>query len=344
MSLERLTLFGSQYHAENDDDPQGGQIDLSKKIILTQLSSPDSIEISPINLADASQIYLVEGIDITNRYNSETIPVGQTGDVIFKRITKIAKISGPSITNNIIIRGSVSQEIVGIFSSKANSSVNVETTTLVRLLHKAATSPTRDKNFFEKVYIYNLDLTPMGTATDPVTLSGVVLKEFLDKDERTAFAIELVINSDTSSVNRLNPPVGGTTGFQSASIDLPDIPTNSYLGLWVRMSRPKSSTEIFLDYTIRFVEDFETSDFRLIINETPNTVLETAIDLRSQFPLGGGNPLQFVELANGRVVPKLFYEPDPSSFRNEYYYNSRLNRLYRKLATRDFKVVWKFVR
>jgi hypothetical protein len=42
----------------------------------------------------------------------------------------------------------------------------------------------------------------------------------------------------------------------------------------------------------------------------------------------GGNPHWFVELVNGNLVPTYFYESDPETSRDKYYYNTRTNTLY----------------
>ena len=45
----------------------------------------------------------------------------------------------------------------------------------------------------------------------------------------------------------------------------------------------------------------------------------------------GYNPHRFVELFGGEMVPVSNYEPDPQTFRSDYYYNSRVNKLYKRL-------------
>ena len=44
----------------------------------------------------------------------------------------------------------------------------------------------------------------------------------------------------------------------------------------------------------------------------------------------GGNPTNFIELFGAKVVPLSFIQPDPSTFREPYYYNTRLNKLFVK--------------
>ena len=47
----------------------------------------------------------------------------------------------------------------------------------------------------------------------------------------------------------------------------------------------------------------------------------------------GANPHRFVELAGGREVAMMFHEPDPNTFRDKYYYNSRINSLFLLVET-----------
>ncbi len=44
-------------------------------------------------------------------------------------------------------------------------------------------------------------------------------------------------------------------------------------------------------------------------------------------------PHRLVELWGGKIVPMIAHEPDPVTFRQSYYYNTSLNRLFRRLVT-----------
>lgn len=46
----------------------------------------------------------------------------------------------------------------------------------------------------------------------------------------------------------------------------------------------------------------------------------------------GGNPTRFVELVDGEEVSNSFYEPDAETFRSPYYYNTRQNKLYKRVV------------
>lgn len=47
----------------------------------------------------------------------------------------------------------------------------------------------------------------------------------------------------------------------------------------------------------------------------------------------GGNPLNYLELYGATMVETTPFEPDPRTYRHEYYYNTVSNRLYRRLVT-----------
>jgi len=48
----------------------------------------------------------------------------------------------------------------------------------------------------------------------------------------------------------------------------------------------------------------------------------------------GHNNIRFVELEGGRIIEPTAFEPDPNTYRGEYYYNANTNTLYRKIITR----------
>ena len=52
------------------------------------------------------------------------------------------------------------------------------------------------------------------------------------------------------------------------------------------------------------------------------------------------NP-QAIELYGGKTVEMSHYEPDADTFRDEYYYNSRINRLFKKIYDNRGFYFWK---
>ena len=48
----------------------------------------------------------------------------------------------------------------------------------------------------------------------------------------------------------------------------------------------------------------------------------------------GHTNIRSVELLGGRIIEPTAFEPDPSTYRGEYYYNAVTNALYRRIITR----------
>ena len=50
----------------------------------------------------------------------------------------------------------------------------------------------------------------------------------------------------------------------------------------------------------------------------------------------------FITLFGGKPTELIFYEPDPNTYRDNFYYNTRENRLFKKMKAGDL-FVWKDV-
>jgi hypothetical protein len=66
---------------------------------------------------------------------------------------------------------------------------------------------------------------------------------------------------------------------------------------------------------------------------------EDILTKRGKKPFSG-LPHQFLELLGGKPVEMIYYEPDANTFRDQYYYNTRENKIYKKLKA-GTKYVWK---
>jgi len=96
-------------------------------------------------------------------------------------------------------------------------------------------------------------------------------------------------------------------------------------------------------FSINFDSDQISTEINLVSEISDNGVLSEIMSRQISHPVGGGNPHNFLELVGAAHIPMSFYEPDPGTFRHEYYYNTRQNRLYKKINTEP-KPVWKIIR
>jgi|TARA_R110002110_G_scaffold49735_7_gene147783 hypothetical protein len=51
--------------------------------------------------------------------------------------------------------------------------------------------------------------------------------------------------------------------------------------------------------------------------------------------LHGNNGIRLLELFGAEIIEPTSFEPDPSTYRNEHYYNANTNRLYKKVISRS---------
>ena len=65
--------------------------------------------------------------------------------------------------------------------------------------------------------------------------------------------------------------------------------------------------------------------------EKPGIEIFRRVNTGDQAPTG--NPNRFMELFGNEFIPMQYYEPDPITFRDDFYYNTRSNVLYKKVNT-----------
>ena len=75
------------------------------------------------------------------------------------------------------------------------------------------------------------------------------------------------------------------------------------------------------------------------------SILDEIVQYRGN-PSTGFNPLSWITYADGVPVEILIAEPDPLTFKQNYYYNSRINILFKKVFANGPKsshYIWKRV-
>jgi hypothetical protein len=71
---------------------------------------------------------------------------------------------------------------------------------------------------------------------------------------------------------------------------------------------------------------------------TTNDFLADLITRRGKKQIGS-NSVRAVELMGGKIIEPTAFEPDPNTYRGEYYYNAITNVLYRKVVVRTDPVL-----
>lgn len=76
-----------------------------------------------------------------------------------------------------------------------------------------------------------------------------------------------------------------------------------------------------------------------ITNSSKNQFFEELSVVRGR-PEEGGNSIRIIEKMGATMVPVQFYEPDAQTSHTEYYYNARLNILYKRKKLSQFHAIW----
>lgn len=332
-----IILYGSDNHAINSIGVQGGGSDFTKRIITNNVQSLTPIQFASSNDTDVSQRYLIEGLSDFNLKLSEIIELDGLNPVQtskkFAYIFRITKLSGNPLKGSVTITNP-NTVTIGVLQSLNNSFVGIETKELINLFAEVPSNPTKEKTVYEKFFLKNVFF-------DQLT---VILSEHADPEDCATFALEPTKNSTISTQNReLRPVAIPLRDFTSLPKQIVLDPGDT-IGVWVRVFIAAGHLFSSKIYDLKLGFGRYDKIVRLIGRRAGGNNLEQAVNIRNSHPLiGGGNPLNFVELKNGKMVTELFYEPDPETFRDQFYYNSRLNRLYKKLDVKP-KKVWKLVR
>lgn len=68
--------------------------------------------------------------------------------------------------------------------------------------------------------------------------------------------------------------------------------------------------------------------------QTTNEFLTDLLSRRGT-PSPGWNPIWFLEKWGATIIEPTAFEPDPATYRDDYYYNAETNTLYRKVISRS---------
>lgn len=346
---DSIIINGADNHVtDNISGPQGGGVEYQRRMMTGSIQAIAPISFVSSEPFDIDQIYLVEGSSENRTVETETIQLSGTRSVstvkFFSRLFRVTKQSGSALQG--IVTVSADTSILGIMGVGALAATDtdftisttpIETTELINLLGNAQGRATVDSVYYEKIFIRN---------NTGATINELTVSEYQsDFDGSVHFAKDPSFNFNSTSRNRLTRP--GAVSYYDMITDTPlvitNMPAGAVLGIWLRITIPAGMATILKSWKMKVEFDGSYRVFTILQPEGTGNGLSATLGVRGQHPLGGGNPLQFVELRDAKFVEQLFYEPDPKTFRDQFYYNTRLNKLFKKLQTKPHPV-WKQVR
>jgi hypothetical protein len=231
---------------ETDTGTQGGAIDATTRIVFTDLSANDTIDLVSDQAADTQEC-VVTGRDITGSIATESYTLAgttpQTGSSTFERVLKIS-CSGH----------------VGTVTSSDNSSATTIATmesgvnNIRRPFYNVSADPDSGGGtitYYEKIFVKNNNTSS--------SLLGVTVKELTDGVDVAGsgyvdFDVENAQNGTNTTTNRVTAPSSGMNGsFDSTDKSIPntDLGPGSGIGVWLRLTLPQGTAAANTTYTIR---------------------------------------------------------------------------------------------
>jgi hypothetical protein len=238
-----IVFYGSANMPENSASTSGGAIDLTTKVIFTDIAATDQVTVISSNAGDTTQTVTVYGRDAAGTIVSEPLSLNGTtrvtGAQAFERILKVVVSASHAGTITVTRDNSATFTEIG----------TLETGVLVlrRLFYDSAADASggSTRNFYEKIFIKNNNST--------TTLSAATVKEQTDPTGNVTFDLEDATNDTNSVANRLSAPSGMLGSFDSSDKTVPggDLASTESIGVWLKLTLAAGTAAAKSTYTIR---------------------------------------------------------------------------------------------
>ncbi|MHC4791834.1 MAG: hypothetical protein ACYS8Y_10450 [Planctomycetota bacterium] len=318
-----IMVHGALLHQRGTEGLQGGSAELSTLILLSELAQETPIGFVSSDETDVSQVYQIEGVGTTGLIETEIIQLNGRNLVqtlrSFVKINRIVKTSGIPLVGNVTIQNPHTT-ILGVMYNHRDSGAGFETTDLISIGSDIHSSPNETWTYYEKFFIRNSSLDPIVNFT---------LQETADPNNCIDFALDPVVNAFTTSINRTTRPGAiPPQNFTSLPKTLNNFLPGDSIGVWLRIKMPAGNAINPKTLIFKAIADDMELLLQIMSPQTSSRLTANVLSRRAAEPLGGGLPLRFMELRGAQFVEQSFFEPDPTTFRSQFYYNTRLNKLY----------------
>ena len=230
-----LLFMGALNMCEDDVSTVGGAIDTTCKVVFTDISAVDDVEVLSSAAGDNTQTVTITGRSAAGALVSDTYTLNGTTPVVgantreFERIMKIV-ISG-SHTGTITVR-------------KESDNVTIATLepgilSVRRMFYNSSAEATggSTREYFEKFYVYNSNAT--------TALTSVTIAENSDPTTRITFDLEDAVDDNNSISDRLGTaPTGMLGSFDNTTKSVPGgiLAPESGIGIWLKLTLPSGTS------------------------------------------------------------------------------------------------------
>lgn len=238
-----IQYFASANMPENNSSTSGGAIDLTTKVLFTDISTTDNVTVKSDNAGDVSAITitgrLASGI-IDNEILTLTGTTRVVGSKNFERILKVEMSSDPS---GIVV---VTRDNSPTYTNIASLSGTIKNARRLFYDSGADVSGGSSRDFYEKVFVKNTHST--------LALTNAVINEYSDPSGMITFDLEDAKNDTNSVASRLNTsPTGMLSSFSGSSKSVPGtyLGAGESIGTWLKLTVAAGASPGKSTYTIR---------------------------------------------------------------------------------------------
>ncbi len=203
-----LRVYGAANMPESDTGTVGGAVDLSIKVVFTDLSANDTIDFVSDDAGDTDQVYRAHGLSAAGARVTEDFSLGglsiKTGSTTFERVNKVVKQSGSALLGTVTITKNTGGATLITMESVADAGAGTEIEEVRKPFYNAASDPDATKDLYEKVFYRNNDASM--TLIDAI----ISLMDAPVFSSPTATTVDV-----TSTVGQKVLSIASTTGFTS---------------------------------------------------------------------------------------------------------------------------------
>jgi len=239
-----IIIYGSANMPEADGSTTGGAIDTGVRLVFSDISANDTVEVLSSNVGDTTQTVTVTGRNVAGSIVSDVLSLNGTtvvnGVVSFERILKI--VINASHAGTITLR-------------KASDNVTIATIesgvlTIRRAFYNVAADASggSTRTYYEKCFVKNTH--------GSLSLLNCTIVEGSDGTEGVGadvtFDLEDAVNDNNSSVSRTTAPTGMLGTFTDSSKTCPgnDLAAGSAIGVWLKLSLPAGTAAQNTTFTL----------------------------------------------------------------------------------------------
>lgn len=230
-----LQVYGAATMPEDDTTATiGGAVDLTTKIVFTDLAANDTIDIISDDAGDTDQIYRIYGFSAAGARITEDLTLNGltivTGSTTFERVNKVVKQSGSALAGTVTVTEHSGGTTMVTLESAADAGAGSEIDEVRKPFYNAASDPDAAKDLYEKVFFRNnngvttlvdavislMDApvfsTPTATTVDATSAAG---QKVLSVASTTGFSagVNVIIGSGTArqEAGKIASAVGGVS-------------------------------------------------------------------------------------------------------------------------------------